>query len=126
MSIRTALALTAWIGTNHFQNAGSPGDKARQAEHDNGPYAGLGDDLMKGFAATLDLNADAGEAADAVVRIVSTPFGKRPFRARIATEPDGAEVVNAVADHIRAEFERSLGLGDLSAPVNTKPKETKP
>src|SRR6201999_3914006 len=28
-------------GTNHFAHAGSPADKARQAEYDNGPYAHL-------------------------------------------------------------------------------------
>lgn len=39
--------------------------------------------------------------------------GQRPLRVHIATEPDGAEVVNAVADHIRAEFIRSMGLSDL-------------
>jgi NAD(P)-dependent dehydrogenase (short-subunit alcohol dehydrogenase family) len=39
-------------GTNHFSRAGAPADKARQAEYDNGPYAHLGDDIMKGFAAT--------------------------------------------------------------------------
>ena len=76
-------------GTNHFQNAGSPDDKARQAEYDNGPSAGLSDDLMKGFAATLDPNADVGEVAEAVVQVVNTPFGKRPFRVHIATEPAG-------------------------------------
>src|ERR1700741_5244888 len=39
-------------GTNHFAHAGSPADKAREAEYDNGPYAHLGNDIMKGFAAT--------------------------------------------------------------------------
>jgi hypothetical protein len=29
---------------------------------------------------------------------------------------DGWEVVNAVADRIRAEFPRRIGLGDLLAP----------
>src|SRR6201986_2431373 len=37
-------------GTNHFAHAGSPADKARQAGNDNGPYAHLGDDVLKGFA----------------------------------------------------------------------------
>ena len=38
-------------GTNHFAHAGAPADKARQTEYDNGPYAHLGDDIIKGFAA---------------------------------------------------------------------------
>ncbi len=104
-------------GTNHFPNAGSPDDKARRVEYDSGPYAHLGDDILKGFAATLDPNADVAAVAEAVVQVLDAPFGKRPFRVHIATEPDGAEVVNAVADHIRTEFERSIGLGDLLKPV---------
>jgi hypothetical protein len=44
------------------------------------------------------------------------PFGKRPFRIHIDPAQDGAEVVNAVADRIRAEFLRRIGLGDLLAP----------
>lgn len=100
-------------GTNHFAHAGSPQDKAVQAEYDKGPYAHLADDLQKGFAATLDPNADVSEVANAVVQVVDTPLGQRPLRVHIATEPDGAQVVNAVADHIRAEFIRSMGLSDL-------------
>src|SRR6267154_2321989 len=67
-------------GTNHFAHAGSPADKARQAEYDNGPYAHLGDDIMKGFAATAPADADVNEVAKAIVRVVEMPFGKRPFR----------------------------------------------
>jgi hypothetical protein len=37
------------FGTNHFAHPGSPADKARQAEYDNGPYAHLCNDIMKGF-----------------------------------------------------------------------------
>jgi len=106
-------------GTNHFPNAGSPDDKARQAEYDNGPYAHLGDDILKGLAATLNPRADVADVARAVVQVVDAPFGTRPFRVHVATEPDGAEVVNCVADHIRAEFERSIGLSDLLSPVIT-------
>ena len=44
------------------------------------------------------------------------PFGKRPFRTHIDPAQDGCEVVNTVADRIRAEFLRRIGLGDLLAP----------
>jgi hypothetical protein len=65
-------------GTNHFAHAGSPADKARQADYDNGPYAHLGDDIMKGFAATAPANADVNDVAKAIVRVVDMPFGERP------------------------------------------------
>ena len=54
--------------------------------------------------------------AEAIVKVVDMPFGKRPFRIHIDPAQDGCEVVNAVADRIRAEFLRRIGLGDLLAP----------
>src|SRR6202453_1399503 len=104
-------------GTNHFAHAGSPADKARQAEYDNGPYAHLGDDLMKGFAATAPADADVADVAKAIVNVVDMPFGKRPFRVHIDPAQDGAEIVNGVADRVRAEMYRNIGLSDLLAPV---------
>jgi hypothetical protein len=56
---------------------------ARQAGYDNGPYAHLGEDIMKGFAATAPPNADVNDVARAIVRVVDMPFGKRPFRVHI-------------------------------------------
>lgn len=103
-------------GTNHFKNAGSPNDKARAAEYDSGVYNGLSDQIQKGFAAYMPPDADVGALADAIVKVVDMPFGKRPFRIHIDPAQDGAEVVNAVADRIRAEFLRRIGLGDLLAP----------
>ena len=103
-------------GTSHFKNAGSPNDKARAAEYDSGVYRGLSDQIQKGLAATVPPDADVAAVADAVVKVVDMPFGKRPFRIHIDPAQDGCEVVNAVADRIRAEFLRRIGLGDLLAP----------
>ncbi len=103
-------------GTNHFAHAGSPADKARIAEYDSGPYAGFGDQVRKGFASIVPPNADASAVADAIVKVVDTPFGKRPFRVHIDPTQDGAEVVNAVSDRVRAELLRRIGLGDLLTP----------
>lgn len=49
----------------------------------------------------------------AVVDVVGTPFGKRPFRVHIDPSEDGSNVVSAVADRIRPEFLRRVRLGDL-------------
>jgi hypothetical protein len=43
-------------------------------------------------------------------------FGQRPFRVHIDPAEDGCDVVNTVADRIRAEFLRRIGLGDLLRP----------
>jgi NAD(P)-dependent dehydrogenase (short-subunit alcohol dehydrogenase family) len=103
-------------GTNHFAHAGKPQDTARFTEYESGPYAHLGEDIQKGFASTAPADADVADVADAIVKVVGMPFGRRPFRVHIDPAQDGAEVVNAVADHIRAQFLRRIGLADLLVP----------
>ncbi len=107
-------------GTNHFANAGSPADKERLAEYESGATSTLADDVMKGFAATAVPDADVIEVAEAIVKVVDMPFGTRPFRVHIDPADDGAEVVNAVADRIRKEFLKAMGLADLLKPSKTK------
>jgi len=100
-------------GTNHFAHAGMPDDKDRSAEYATGPTATLGDEAMKGLAAAAPADADVEAVADAIVEIVAMPDGTRPFRRHVDPADDGCETVNTVADHIRAEFLRRIGLGDL-------------
>jgi NAD(P)-dependent dehydrogenase (short-subunit alcohol dehydrogenase family) len=103
-------------GTNHFVHSGSPADKVRAAEYDDGPYAGLPDQALQGLAALEPADADAGAVAEAMVRIVDMPFGKRPFRTHVDPSQDGAEIVNGVADRVRAEMFRRIGIADLLSP----------
>jgi NAD(P)-dependent dehydrogenase (short-subunit alcohol dehydrogenase family) len=103
-------------GTNHFAHAGSPDDKARVSEYEVGPYAGFAKQVRDGFASIVPADADVSAVADAIVRVVDAPFGKRPFRVHIDPTQDGAEVVNAVSDRVRAELLRRIGLGDLLTP----------
>jgi NAD(P)-dependent dehydrogenase (short-subunit alcohol dehydrogenase family) len=105
-------------GTNHFAHAGSPADKARAAEYQAGPYANFADDVLKGFTSIVPPDAKAEEVANAIAKVVDTPFGKRPFRVHIDPTQDGAEVVNMVSDRVRAELLRRIGLGDLLTPRN--------
>lgn len=44
------------------------------------------------------------------------PHGQRPFRVHIDPSANGATVIVAVADRIRAEFLRRVGVGDLLLP----------
>src|ERR1700730_17086357 len=111
--------------TSHFAHAGSPADKAQAAEYDEGPYAGLPDQSLKGLAALAD--ADAGAVAEAVVKVVDTPFGKRPFRTPVDPSQDGCEILNGVADRVGAEMFRRIGLEDLLSPrVIDRPPSTPP
>lgn len=104
-------------GTNHFAHSGSPADKARAAEYDEGPYKGLPEQALKGLASLEPADADADSVATAIVDVVNMPFGKRPFRTHIDPSEDGAEIVNGVADRVRAELFRRIGIEDLLKPA---------
>ncbi|QCI67092.1 SDR family oxidoreductase [Phreatobacter stygius] len=103
-------------GTNHFAHSGAPSDAARAAEYRTGPYAGVADQALKGLAALEPADADPAEVARAIVRVVDTPFGKRPFRVHVDPSQDGAEIVNGVADRMRREMFWRIGLQDLLGP----------
>ncbi len=103
-------------GTNHFAHAGAPADTARAAEYEAGPYAGFAVELQKAFAAMVPADADVSKVAEAIVAVVATPFGHRPFRVHVDPAQDGAEVVNGVSDRVRADMLRRMGLGDLLTP----------
>ncbi|ACS57603.1 SDR family oxidoreductase [Rhizobium leguminosarum] len=104
-------------GTNHFAHSGSPDDTARAAEYNEGPYKGVPEQALQGLAALEPADADAGAVAVAIVDVVGKPFGTRPFRVHIDPSEDGAEIVNGVADRVRAELFRRIGLEDLLKPA---------
>jgi NAD(P)-dependent dehydrogenase (short-subunit alcohol dehydrogenase family) len=96
-------------GTNHFAHSGSPADASRAAEYANGPTGDIPDLALKGLAALEPADADAATVADAVVKVIDAPFGKRPFRVHI--DPS-----QGVADRVRAELLWRIGLQDLLHP----------
>jgi NAD(P)-dependent dehydrogenase (short-subunit alcohol dehydrogenase family) len=103
-------------GTNHFAHAGAPADKACATEYEAGPYAGVAAQALKGLAGLEPADAEPAEVARQIVRVVDTAFGKRPFRVHVDPSEDGAEVVNGVADRMRREMYRTIGLQDLLSP----------
>ncbi|MEV8427177.1 SDR family oxidoreductase [Streptomyces chartreusis] len=102
-------------GTNHFAHAMHPADTATAEAYD-AFYAGLMDDVGKALAALSPADADVREVARAIVRIVDTPKGERPFRTTIDPADDGSERVSDVADAVRADFYERIGMADLLAP----------
>ncbi|ESJ21485.1 oxidoreductase [Cupriavidus sp. HPC(L)] len=102
-------------GTNHYAHAGRPADTDRLAAYDGGPYRGLEDQLLRGMAALEPKDADAADVAREIARVVALPHGTRPLRTTIDPSDDGARVVNAMADRVRAELLRRIGLEDLLA-----------
>jgi NAD(P)-dependent dehydrogenase (short-subunit alcohol dehydrogenase family) len=104
-------------GTNHFAHSGRPADEARLAEYEAGPYEGFGEQVQEAFAAIVPDDADVGGVADAIVVVVDTPFGKRPFRIHYDPTEDGANVGFTVLDRLRAEMLHRVGLSDLLKPA---------
>lgn len=104
-------------GTNHFAHSGKPADAARVAEYEAGPYAGIAGKALKGLAGLEPADADPAEVARQIVRVVDMPFGKRPFRVHVDPSQDGAEIVNGVADRMRREMYRTIGLENLLHPA---------
>ena len=104
-------------GTNHFAHSGKPGDAARVAEYEAGPYAGIADKALRGLAGLEPADADPTEVARQIVRIVDLPFGNRPFRVHVDPSQDGAEIVSGVADRMRREMYRNIGLENLLHPA---------
>lgn len=107
-------------GTNHFAHSGSPEDKARFEEYEAGPTANLAKQIMKGFELTAAADADVSDVAKAIVNVVDMAFGTRPFRVHIDPAHDGAEIVDGVADHVRTDMLRNMGLADLLKPSSTE------
>lgn len=103
-------------GTNHFEHSGKPADVARAEEYTHGPTSDIADVALRNLAAIAPPDADPEEVAREIARVVNLPFGKRPFRVYVDPADDGAEVVNRVADRVRAEFLRRIELGDLLTP----------
>lgn len=102
-------------GTNHFATGGHPAEQAVLPAYEE-RYAGLMDQVAQRLAALAPADAPASLVADAIVEVVDTPPGERPFRVHVDPANDGSEEVSRVADRIRAEFLTRIGLDDLLAP----------
>ncbi len=105
-------------GTNHFAHAAQPGDAGRAEAYWSGPYAGTGEQILKGLAALEPADADPAAVAEAIVKVVDMPHGRRPFRVHIDPSDDGAEIVNGVADRVRGQLFERIGMADLLRPAS--------
>ncbi|WP_051845913.1 SDR family NAD(P)-dependent oxidoreductase [Streptomyces sp. NRRL F-5053] len=99
-------------GTHHFAHAGAPADTDRAAAYDR-RHRPSADELGERLAALVPAGADVAEVAAAVARLVAMEHGTRPLRTHVDPSRDGSEVVSAVADRVRADFFRRIGLEEL-------------
>jgi hypothetical protein len=74
-----------------------------------GPYKGWYEITLEGSEKMPPPDADVVEVAEAVVKVVNTPHGSRPFRIHVEPDDGGATSVNAVGDVIRERYLRRLG-----------------
>jgi NAD(P)-dependent dehydrogenase (short-subunit alcohol dehydrogenase family) len=102
-------------GTNHFATGGHPANQEIVKAYDE-RYAGMMDQVAQRLAALAPADANVSMVADAVVEVVDTPHGSRPFRVHVDPANDGAEEVSVVADRIREQFLTRIGLEDLLRP----------
>jgi NAD(P)-dependent dehydrogenase (short-subunit alcohol dehydrogenase family) len=102
-------------GTNHFATGGHPAEQTVIPAYEE-RYAGLMDQVARRLAALAPADADVSLVADAIVEVVGTPHGERPFRVHVDPADDGSEEVSRVADRVRAEFLTRIGLADLLTP----------
>jgi NAD(P)-dependent dehydrogenase (short-subunit alcohol dehydrogenase family) len=103
-------------GTNHFAHSGGPADEATVREYAE-LYGDLTEEVGRKLLELEPADADVADVARAIVTVVDTERGRRPFRVHIDPSDDGAAVVNAVADRIRSEFLTRVGLADLLHPT---------
>ncbi|WP_299203676.1 SDR family oxidoreductase [uncultured Tateyamaria sp.] len=104
-------------GTNHFAHAGQPDDQAVTDAYLSGLYEDVPARALDGLRSLEPADADPSAVAQGIVEIVNAPFGKRPFRVHVDPSHDGSEVVSGVADRVRAEMFRRIGLEDLLSPI---------
>jgi NAD(P)-dependent dehydrogenase (short-subunit alcohol dehydrogenase family) len=111
-------------GTNHFAHAGQASDDVVAAEYEQ-RYGGLMEDVSRKLAEMAPEDADAGEVARQIARVVDLPKGKRPFRIYIDPADDGAEDVFRVGDRVRQWFFQRIGYSDLlSVSSSATPKSS--
>jgi NAD(P)-dependent dehydrogenase (short-subunit alcohol dehydrogenase family) len=102
-------------GTNHFAHSGHPADERVVADYE-AVYPQLMAQVGQRLAEQAPADASAVDVATAIVDVVDTQHGTRPFRVHIDPADDGAAVVDAVADRIRVEFLTRIGLEDVLHP----------
>jgi len=102
-------------GTEHFPSAGKPLDAERAAAYAR--YDGVLDQVGEHLDALTPPDADPQAVADELVRIVGLPRGQRPFRTVVDFVGDGAREVLEVAEAVRVDFARRIGIADLLVPT---------
>jgi len=115
--IETTIVVPSALGPGHYVRSGRPADAIRAEEYADGPTADVSETALSGLAELSPRDPAPQDVASAIVNVVDTPFGQRPLRVHLGPDGDGAAVVDAVAERIRAELLRRIGLADILKPT---------
>lgn len=100
-------------GTNHFPGAQKPADQEIVDAYT--PIADLPGHLVTNLQRIVAEGgkADVQDVANAVLKTIETPKGKRSFRVVIDPQHHGAEPINEVSESMQTKFMERLGIADL-------------
>jgi len=118
--VETTIIVPGALGPGHYIRSGRPRDTIRAEEYADGPTADVSEIALDGLADLSPQDPDPQDVANAIAKVVETPFGQRPLRVHFDPDDDGAAVVDGVADRARAELLRRIGLADLLKPAVIK------
>ena len=102
-------------GTEHFANAGKAENLSVQEEYfgEGKVYHGWLERSLEGAAKMGPSDADPQDVAKAILKVMKTPKGRRPFRVHVEPAWDGSEVVHGVCEQIRRGYLIRMGCEEL-------------
>lgn len=115
--VETTIVVPSALGPGHYIRSGRPRDTIRAEEYADGPTADLSEIALSALAQLPAQDRTPQAVAGAIADVVDMPFGQRPLRVHFGPDEDGAATVDAVADNVRAELLRRIGLEDILEPA---------
>lgn len=102
-------------GTNHFATAMQPeyAELARELLSPPSPLAGWDKVSEEGSAKATTPDADPQAVADAIVRVVGSEHGSRPFRTYVEFDRGRTNISAGAHDLVRELYLARFGTGDL-------------
>ena len=115
--VETTIIVPSALGPGHYIRSGRPLDRIRAEEYADGPTADLSEAAQSGLAQLPVKDQTPEDVAAAIADVVALPFGQRPLRVHFGADDDGAAAVGTMADSVRAELLRRIGLEDILKPA---------
>lgn len=115
--VETTIVVPSALGPGHYIRSGRPRDTVRAEEYADGPTADVSEIALSALAQLPAQDRTVQDIATAIAGVVDMPFGQRPLRVHFGPDDDGAAMVSAVAESVRAELLRRIGLEDILRPA---------